>query len=248
MEAFLEFLRSPWGIVLFTVVAVAIVLFFLAANYRLFTKAVLDFIFGIVAIIVLSPSIIASAIILKVKTGSVLQKHWIAGKGGKPVCVYTFIECEQNGRPCYINRSVINYFPLLFGVICGRLSLLGPLPVSLRDAALTGDEYDLRFAVRPGIISPALKHFGEFPEWEEMFAYECGYVKSRGLFRDAATGLVILLRAVRGEGARLLDFNRAGYADELLRSGKITEEQIEEAEKIAEDEMLSVTRLKNRVG
>ena len=39
MEEFLKFMASPAGIAIFTIVALAIIIFFLAVNYRFFAKA-----------------------------------------------------------------------------------------------------------------------------------------------------------------------------------------------------------------
>ena len=42
MEGFVEFMASPWGIAIFTVVAVAIGVFFFAVNYRFFAKSAMS--------------------------------------------------------------------------------------------------------------------------------------------------------------------------------------------------------------
>ena len=53
---FTEFITSPAGIAIFCIVAAAIVIFFLAVNYRFFTKNVLDFVFGLLAFIITRPA------------------------------------------------------------------------------------------------------------------------------------------------------------------------------------------------
>ena len=249
VEKFLEFMASPWGIVIFTVVALAIIIFFLAVNYRYFTKAFLDILFGLIALIVLSPAIGVCAVILKRRTGKVFERLWIIGKGGKPVSVRVFAGFAQDdGRECYISRSRIKYFPLVLEVISLKLSVIGPAPLSLKDGALIDEEFEQRFAVRPGVFSAAAAQFHSRPSYEEMFAADCEYVKRRSLVRDTRAMLVIMFRALRGEGYGVLSLGRDGYAEKLLSDGQITSEQYAEAEKIAEEELAAFHRSALRVG
>ena len=55
MEEFLKFMASPAGIAIFTIVALAIIIFFLAVNYRFFAKAFLDFLFGLIFFVISLP-------------------------------------------------------------------------------------------------------------------------------------------------------------------------------------------------
>lgn len=248
MDAFLEFMSSPAGIAIFTVVALIIVIFIVAVNYRFFAKALLDFIFGLLFFIVLSPATAVCAIIAKVKAGRVFERHWIVGKGGKPVQVLTFADFNRSEKPSYISRSVLRYFPLLIGVISGKMSLVGPSPLSLNDGALIPDEYEERFSVRPGIFTPAANIFPRRPEYEEMFAADCDYAKKRNLFTDLRAFFTAFLRVIRGEKGGFLSVGREGYAEELLACGTITAEQYEEAEKLAADSLEDLRRSKSRVG
>ena len=77
---FTEFITSPAGIAIFCIVAAAIVIFFLAVNYRFFTKNVLDFVFGLLAFIITSPCTAVCAIILKAKHRKVCEKVWICAR------------------------------------------------------------------------------------------------------------------------------------------------------------------------
>ena len=53
---------------------------------------------------------------------------------------------------------------------------------------------------------------------------------------------------MRGEEQGYLTVGRSGYADELLSDGAITQEQYEEAKKLAEEELEASRRAKFRVG
>lgn len=248
MDAFLEFMTSPAGIAIFTVVALIVVIFIVAVNYRFFAKAFLDFLFGLITFIVLSPATLVCAVIAKANTGKAFEGHWIVGNGGRPVKVFTFADFTRGDRPSYISRSVLRCFPLLIAVLSGKMSLIGPSPLSLKDGALIADEYEERFSVRPGILSPAISIFPRRPVYEEMFAVDCEYAKKRTLFADVRTFLTALLRTIRGERGGFLSVGRDGYAEELLSRGAITREQYGEAEKLAADSLDDLRREKSRVG
>lgn len=248
MEEFLKFMASPAGIAIFTIVALAIIIFFLAVNYRFFAKAFLDFLFGLIFFVIISPATAVCAVIVKKHAKKVCEKHWIVGKGGKPVCVRVFSDFSRGDKKSYISGSALKYFPLLLSVISGKMSLVGPSPISLRDGALIDDEYEARFDVRPGIFSSAALAFARRPEYEEMFAADCDYAKKRSLLSDVRAFFTSMLRAMRGEKGEFLCVGGEGYAEELLARGEITAEQIEEAQKLADGEVEELKRAKSRVG
>lgn len=249
MEKFLEFMASPWGIAIFTIVAIAIIIFFLAVNYRYFAKAFLDMLFGCLALIVLSPAIGVCAAVLKTKAGKIFERVWIIGKGGKPVSVRIFAGYTRaDGSECYISRSCLKYFPLVLEVISLKLSIMGPAPLSLKDGTLIDEQYEPRFAVRPGVFSAAVSAFSVRPSYEEMFAEDCKYIKKRSLWTDTVAMLILIFRALRGEGYGVLCVGKNAYADYLLESGQITQEQYAQADELAEEELAAFRRSALRVG
>lgn len=248
MEGFAKFMASPAGIAIFAVVAFAVLVLILALNYRFFAKALLDFLFGVIFVIILSPLFAVCAVIVKRRAGRVLDEEWVVGKGGKPVKVHVFAPFEREGRPGYISRSALMYLPLLFGVLCGRLSIVGPVPLSLADGTLLSEEFEPRFAVRPGIISPAANAYAVRPSYEEMFAADCEYEKRRSLFFDIRAFVAVALRTVRGEKGKFLELGRGGYGAELLADGKITGQQLADAKSLGEQSLGDFMRSSNRVG
>ena len=241
---FTEFITSPAGIAIFCIVAAAIVIFFLAVNYRFFTKNVLDFVFGLLAFIITSPCTAVCAIILKAKHRKVCEKVWICGKGGRPIQVRVFAEC--GGESCAISHSALKFLPMLTDVMAGRMSLVGPAPLTPADCTLLPEEYEGRFAVRPGILSQAHGEFASRPAYDEMFASDCEYAKKHGLFSDIARVFVWLFRTLRGEGYSLLTVG--GYSKSLLSEGTISAEEYENALLAQEEELKALRRSKMRVG
>ncbi|MCD8309379.1 MAG: sugar transferase [Clostridia bacterium] len=245
--SFIEFLNSGWGIALFTVIAIAVILFVLAVWYRTFAKAVSDFLAALITTIVLSPCMAVCAIIVKVKTGKVLTRQYCMGKGGNVIYLHTFNYYEkEEGVPSYISGSSLARLPYLFGVLAGKLSIVGPAVVSVKDSCFIDDEQFARFDVRPGIINPAITKVKERPEYDELFELECGYAKKYGLFKDIVVVLYTLLCIVRGDNIDL-SCRKISYSDELLEQGRITKEDIAEAEENETQSILDSGRAKYRI-
>ncbi|MCD7728456.1 MAG: sugar transferase, partial [Clostridia bacterium] len=200
MSALTEFFSTGWGIAVFTVAAVAIIVFVLAVWYRAFAKLALDFIFGLAVTIVLSPCMAICAIIVKCKTGKVLARQYFVGKGGKLISVHSFNYCEkEEGKPSYISKSSLARLPYLFAVLSGKLSLVGPALVKYKDSCFIDDEPYARFNVRPGIINPAVTKVKERPSYDELFVLDCGYAEKYNMFRDIWAVIITLLNAIRGD-------------------------------------------------
>lgn len=227
MEEFLRFMASPAGIAVFCVVAAAAVVLLLALNYRFFAKAALDVLFGALIFAVVSPVFAVCALVAKRRAGRCFDVSYAVGKGGRPIKVPVFADRPSGGA---VFGNALKYLPMLSCVVAGRMSLVGPVPASLADGALIPEQFDGRFAVRPGMIAPSAGSFGERLSFEEMFAADCRYAENYSLIGDIKITLLFLLRAVRGEGQGYLSRASGGYAAELLAEGKITEEQLREAE------------------
>ena len=248
MEEFLEFMSSPAGVAIFSVVAAAIVIAVIALNYRFFAKSALDFLFGLVFFIITSPLMAVCAAVVRANAGRACTRCWIVGKGGKPVEVRVFSDYMSGEKQGYICRTWLKYLPLLLSVITGKLSLVGPSPLPLIDGTLIPEEYEGRFSVRPGLFSSAANIFPRRPAYEEMFAADCDYAARRNLFSDLRSFFVPLLRLFRGEKSGFISLGRDGYAEELLSRGAITGEQYDKAGELARQSVEDLRRAKNRVG
>ncbi|MCD8371848.1 MAG: sugar transferase [Clostridia bacterium] len=242
-----EFFRTGWGIALFTVVALAIILFVLAVWYRAFTKVVLDFLIALITVIVLSPCIITCAVIVKYRTDKALTRQYCVGKGGKIIYLHTFAYCEnKEGKPSRISKSSLSRLPYLFDVLAGKMSIIGPSVISYKDSCFIDDEPYARFDVRPGIINPAITKLAERPSYDVLFSLDCEYAKKYNLFKDIYVLIYELLLIIRGD--RLdLSSRKISYSDELLSQGQITEDDVREAEESETQAIIDSSRAKFRV-
>ena len=114
MEDFIHFMNGGWGKLIVSILAIIIILLFLAVWYRYFGKIVLDIIFSALFIVILCIPIAVCAVIVKVKTGRVFDKVNIAGKKGKPVSIHSFARYQTEEGESLISRSVLGKFPMLF--------------------------------------------------------------------------------------------------------------------------------------
>lgn len=223
MKGFVEFMSSPAGIAIYCIVALAIIIFFFAVNYRYFAKRVLDFVAAVVVFIVTSPVFAVCAAAGKAKCGKAFDYVTVAAKDGVPVRVRTFsLDCGRLAR-----------LPFILSVISGKLSFVGPALLTYTESMLVPESCSARFNSRPGIVAGFSEKFGPHPDYAALFEADRIYPEKYTLWRDVRTVCVRLFSLLRGEGMRC---GAGGYIQSLISSGKLTEEQLAELEQLAKEE------------
>ncbi|MBD5583718.1 MAG: sugar transferase [Clostridia bacterium] len=221
-----DFLKTPAGHAVFGVVIALVAIVIIELNYRLFFKYVLDFIFALIAVIVTSPVLLAGAVISSKRAGRVFEKTPYLGTKGKIVYFLSFAG---------IDRGIKN-LPRLLNVLTGKLSFVGVALLKVSDGALLDDSFMERFSTRPGLFNHLALHGDESLTYEEAFALDKRYVKRRELFTDIYIVLKSLVLAIRGEAKSYLgETARKSYGEVLLERGTISSEDIERAERYAEE-------------
>lgn len=97
----------------------------------------------------------------------------------------------RSGR--FLRRTGLDELPQLANVVRRRMSLVGPRPDLVEQAAHYTEEEARRLAVRPGITGWSQIHGREDQTWPERFAYDAWYLQHWSLRLD----VVILLRTFR---------------------------------------------------
>lgn len=241
------FLDTSAGMAVFIVLDVAVFILIAALNYRWLFKRVFDILFSALFLILFSPFfalfLAADALYNRAVNAfsSLFEVRICCGKKGKAVRLYTLTtERVQHGadgallpegeRATRFGRFLkgcgIKYYPFLAHVFTGRLSFVGPVPLSLADAEALPEEARARFAVRPGIVSSLVRYGGEKLTFAEMFEEDAEYALHVGLFRDIFFFVSRLVQKVRGEKYNYLG-ETAGhsYLSFLVSSGEMTEEE-----------------------
>lgn len=225
MSDFIKFLNTPAGIAIVAVVAAAVVIFIIDINYRYFTKHVLDFLFALIGTVILSPVLIACAIISKNRVETVFETQVYMGAKGKIIRIRSFAG---------VNGKIKNIAKLL-DVLCGKMSFVGTKLMPVTDAALLEDDAMSRFDARPGLFCHLVLRGDETLTYEDMFELDSYYARHRELFKDFYIMIKSVVLAIRGEGKSYMGETRdKTYAEVLIERGTITEADLKKAEELAE--------------
>ncbi len=160
--------------------------------YEKYIKAPQDVFLAAVALILLSPILLAVAIIVRIKLGSpVIFKQERAGKDGKPYFMYKFRsmsdERDENGNLLpdekrlgkfgkILRSTSLDELPSLWNVVRCDIALVGPRSLHVKYNSLYSEEQARRLEVRPGITGLAQVNGRNAISWEKRFEYDVEYV------------------------------------------------------------------------
>ncbi len=132
-------------------------------------KRWLDFLFTLMALIILSPLMLIAAVLIKATSrGPILYHSQRAGLGGVPIQVYKFrtmvtdaerygtVTVRNDNRITLVGRwlrtTKVDELPQLFNILRGEMSIVGPRPESFNivKAHYTKEEKKI-LTVRPGL-------------------------------------------------------------------------------------------------
>jgi len=155
-------------------------------------KRLFDLTMSIFLIIVLSPVIILTGLLVLVFTGRpVLFRQVRPGYKGRPFTIYKFRtmtddideegpqltdEERMTGVGRFLRKFSLDELPQLFNVLKGDLSFVGPRPLLMEYIPLYTPEQARRHDVRPGITGLAQVKGRNAITWEERFDLDIWYV------------------------------------------------------------------------
>jgi sugar transferase (PEP-CTERM system associated) len=200
---------------------------FYKSRARRFLKRAMDIILSVVLLILLSPLILITAILIKIDSkGPIIFSQERLGKNKKIYLIYKFrsmvSDAEKQTGPVwakdndsritrvgrYIRQWRMDEIPQLWNVLKGDMSFVGPRPEreffvkTLEDAIPYFAE---RFSVKPGITGWAQVCYSYGASVEdaiEKLNYDLFYIKNMSTFMD----LMIIMRTIKivlfGKGAR----------------------------------------------
>lgn len=184
--------------------------------YQKCIKRALDFVFALLACIILSPIMLIVAILVRVKLGSpILFKQQRPGKNEKIFNMYKFRtmtdERDDNGELCSdeirltefgkkLRRTSLDELPELFNILLGDMSIVGPRPLLVKYLPLYNDEQRKRHNVRPGFTGLAQVNGRNSISWEEKFKWDIEYVKNISFIGDLRIILKTFSVVLKKEG------------------------------------------------
>ncbi len=184
--------------------------------YKKYIKRLFDIVFSFIAIVSLSPILILTAILVRIKLGSpVIFKQKRPGKNEKIFTMYKFRtmtdEKDSEGKLLsddirltkfgkFLRSTSLDELPELFNILKGDMSFIGPRPLLVEYLELYNDEQKKRHNVRPGLTGLAQISGRNSISWEEKFEKDLEYVNKITLYRDIKIFLMTIKKVFVKEG------------------------------------------------
>lgn len=172
-------------------------------------KRIFDISASVVAILLLSPLLGLTALVIYLKTGSpIFFKQIRIGLNGKPFELIKFRtmsnEVDHSGLPLsdsrrlhslgvFLRQTSIDELPELWNVIKGDMSLVGPRPLLVEYIDYFHPDELARHNVRPGITGLAQISGRNYLGWDDQLKIDVFYANQRSFLLD----ILILLKTVK---------------------------------------------------
>lgn len=185
--------------------------------YKSFIKRVLDFIFALIALILLSPLILILTLWLHFanKGAGAFFTQERPGKDEKIFKLYKFKsmtdERDRNGILLpddqritkvgrFVRKTSLDELPQLWNVLKGDMSFIGPRPLLVEYLPLYNEKQRKRHEIRPGITGWAQVNGRNAISWEEKFDLDIWYVKNISFIIDCSIFLRTIKKVLNKEG------------------------------------------------
>lgn len=176
--------------------------------YQKYIKRLLDIIISFTALVILSPVLLVTAVMVRVKLGSPIIFHqdrpgyhekvfrlckfrsMTDERGADGELLPDAVRLTKFGRT--LRATSLDELPELWNILKGDMSLIGPRPLLVKYLPLYNEFQRHRHDVRPGLTGWAQVNGRNAITWEQRFEYDVDYVEHISFWMD----LKILFRTV----------------------------------------------------
>jgi lipopolysaccharide/colanic/teichoic acid biosynthesis glycosyltransferase len=207
--------------------------------YRKYFKRLFDVICSLLALIVLSPVLLVTAILVRFKLGSpVIFKQKRPGLHEKIFTLYKFrtmtnqrdeqgdllpdeVRLTKFGK--MLRSTSLDELPELWNILKGDMSVVGPRPQLIKDMVFMTTEQRERHSVRPGLTGLAQVNGRNAIAWETKLQFDLDYLKRITFLRDLALIFRTLYKTIKRDGISQEGMDTGmDLGEYLLASGSIS--------------------------
>lgn len=168
--------------------------------YSKYGKRMIDIVLSGVGLLVLSPLLFVTAVLVRLKLGSpVIFRQPRPGYGEKifTLCKFRTMTDERDEKGellpdsvrltkfgSFLRKSSLDELPELWNILKGDMSLIGPRPLLISYLPYYTENEKLRHTVRPGLTGLAQVSGRNFIEWDKRLEKDVEYVQNIGFFMD----------------------------------------------------------------
>jgi len=184
--------------------------------YKLFIKRSLDIILSFVILVVFSPILIITFILLTIANKG--EAFFIQRRPGKNARIFKILKFKSmndkkgaDGKLLpdseritkvgqFVRQTSLDEIPQLFNVLKGDMSIIGPRPLLIQYLPLYNEEQRKRHNVRPGITGWAQVNGRNTVPWPQRFELDVWYVDNVSFILDLKILWLTVLKVIKRDG------------------------------------------------
>lgn len=184
--------------------------------YEKFIKRPQDILLSLMAMIVLFPVLLITAVLVRTKLGSpVIFKQKRPGLDEKVFTLYKFrtmtdakdsdgnllpdeVRLTKFGK--LLRSTSLDELPELWNIFCGDIAVVGPRPLLVEYLSRYNEEQRRRHEVRPGLSGLAQVNGRNAISWEAKFKYDVQYVDHVTFLGDWKIIFQTVLNVIKRDG------------------------------------------------